>query len=107
VIRAVADTRNEHPAEMDCCLYDAVDPDALDALLAAGSTDRSGIEDAESSTISAEMPVLSGVSVSFSFGGVRVVVDATGRVFVSDRTDASGTTGASTLEPPVASAGSQ
>ena len=56
VIRALADTEGVDPTSMDVQLYDAVDPDALDAFFGV----RSGA---------------AGRRVSFSVGDYRVAVD--------------------------------
>ena len=68
VIRALADTREECPAEMTPRLYEVLDPDALDRLFESGGGGTDG----------------SGPRVSFSFGDYRVVVDGSRRVFVSE-----------------------
>jgi len=107
VIRAVADARNEHPLEMEPRLYDAVDPEALDALFVSTATGGDGVADERTATAPATEPDDSVTSVSFSFGGRHVLVDSRGRVFLSDPTEASERVGSTERVSPVASAGSR
>lgn len=98
VVRAVADARNEQPDEMEACLYDAVDPDALDALVAPRPASRTPSGEPEDSTATAESPPAN-LSVSFAFDGVRVAVDGTGRVYLADPTGAPETSAAPATRP--------
>lgn len=65
VIRAVADAKGIDPLDMDACLFDAIDPGALDTIFAA---DNEGTER----------------RVSFTFAGYRVAVNESQTVFLTD-----------------------
>lgn len=69
VIRAVADLNDFDPLEMDQCLYDMVDPAALERLCG---------DDCERETET---------RVSFEFDGYWVTVDSAGTVFVTEHTE--------------------
>ena len=71
VIRALADVRGVPPAEMDLCLYDVVDPEAIDALFGAN----------------ADRPGQANVCVRFSVGMYRIVVDEAQRVVITESAD--------------------
>jgi len=107
VIRAVADARDVHPAEMDACLYDAVDPDALDALFAAISSGCDQATNPQPATSPAGDPAVPDPSVSFSFAGLGILVDANGRVHVSEHAAAADATGTAPTQRSVASARSR
>ena len=64
ILDAVGRREGSHPLEFDRPLYDAIDPDALDALF------RSGTED---------------VTVEFAYLGYRIVVKGDGEIDVRDR----------------------
>lgn len=68
VVRALADARGVDPVDMEIHLYDAIDPDALDALFDARGerTER---------------------RVAFTVGDHRVVVDGARNVYVTTRTE--------------------
>ena len=67
VVRAVANEQGVDPVTMDACLYDVIDPHALDAVF----SDR---ETAEGER-----------RVSFTFDGYRVAVDESRTVFVTEQ----------------------
>jgi len=76
VVRALADSKDVEPTELDVCLYDVVDPDALDRLC----------ESADGSHC----------RIGFTYDDRRVVVDGSGTVHVTtDRDGATATTAAS------------
>lgn len=70
VIRAVADLNDVDPLDMNTCLYDGIDPAALERLCGDDCTGR----DTET-------------RVSFEFDGYWVTVDSAGTVFVTDHTE--------------------
>lgn len=71
VIRAVAAEQGVDPLEMDACLYDVIDPHALDAVFDHHTGDERR-EDGER-------------RLSFTFDGYRVAIDESRRVFVTEQ----------------------
>lgn len=69
VVDAIADHEGVDPTNLEPCLYDVIDPEALDALFPDGS------------------PSGAGGRVRFSYDGRDVCVSADGRVRVSDPDD--------------------
>ncbi|WP_246982817.1 HalOD1 output domain-containing protein [Halorientalis marina] len=67
VVRAVANEQGVDPVTMDACLYDVIDPHALDTVFADRDT-----TDGER-------------RVSFTFDGYRVAVDESRTVFVTEQ----------------------
>lgn len=70
VVRTIAEHDDVHPLDLDKPLNDAIDPDALDALI--GHPDGNGDS--------------SKVAVEFSYDGYRIRVDHDGSVSVIDTT---------------------
>ncbi|KTG08231.1 HalOD1 output domain-containing protein [Haloferax profundi] len=66
VVRAVADREGVDPTDLNPQLYDAIDPDALDTLLSATSTD-----------------ARSSVTVVFEYAGYDIVVGSDGTLAVN------------------------
>ncbi|KAB1188656.1 MULTISPECIES: HalOD1 output domain-containing protein [Haloferax] len=65
VVRAVAEREGVDPTNLEPRLYDVINPDALDTLLATATTD-------------AQSPII----VRFEYAGYTVVVDSDGTLVV-------------------------
>lgn len=80
VIRAIADAKGVDSLEMEECLFDAIDPEALDTILAS---DTDGTER----------------RVSFTFAGFRVAVNESQTVFLTEIENCIQTNSAETPSP--------
>jgi hypothetical protein len=69
VIRAVADRKGVDPLELDECLYDVIEPAALDALCGSGAREKANPGETR---------------VSFVFEGYRVTADGSGTITLSE-----------------------
>lgn len=65
VVTAVADANGIDPVDLEACLYDHIDPGALDTLLDSVSSETGQ------------------VSVTFEMAGCRVTIDSTGKIIVT------------------------
>lgn len=91
VVRAVADRKGVDPLELDECLYDVIEPAALDALCGSAARDKTNPDETR---------------VSFVFEGYRVTADGSGTVTLSETDPTASSqsrTGQAVLSDPTAS----